>query len=649
MLSSISLKYRIAAIIFVLEAVMMTFVLGIILKNYDGYIRDQSTVNEQVFLNLLSSLSRTALITAEYDELQPYVEQIKSDPRVQTILLLNTKSRVVVSSDVKDVGARAPFLRDSGNEYWRQQEISNASGKLGTLAIRFSNASLVAANSKALNLGVALALGGMIAIAVIGVMIGYLLTRRLERLKLVAQKMAEGDLGVTVEVSGNDEIAIVGESFNHMARNVQKVVQELRVSETELRDAHEALEQRIQERTRQLAIARDQALDASRTKSTFLANMSHELRTPLNAIIGYSEMLHDEAVETGNKDSADDIGNITTAGKHLLGLINDILDLSKIEAGKIEFRIDTFEIAAMAHEVINTVRPVVEKNHNRFHIHIPDNVGSMTSDPVKVRQIIINLLANAGKFTENGEVTFAVRRENEDEKEWIAFSVKDNGIGISETQMENLFTEFAQGDIVVTRKYGGTGLGLSISERFCKLLGGQIHVQSKTGEGSLFTVRLPAVVDPCSLSADEKKEMVPEVVRFEKTKGAGFSNSRRAYISRVLIIDHNPEINATLSTYLNKQGFKVYTATTSEAGLEIAKQKLPDVIALDMSVPEDDGWFVLKALKMNANLAKIPVIMFTATNDKRVTYTYGSTHYLSKPFDRQLLMNMIRECVRHVN
>lgn len=649
MMKNISLKYRIAAIIFMLEAVMMTFVLGIILKNYDNYIREQSAVNEQVFLNLLSDLSRIALFTAEYDELQPYFEQVNSDPRVQKILLLNNKHRVVVSSDVLDVGVRAPYFQDSENIFWRTQDISNATGKLGTLAILFSNESLVEANQKALDRGIGFALGGMIAIAVFGVIIGFLLTRRLEMLKIAAQKIAEGDLTVNVDINGKDEIAIVGEAFNHMARNVQKVVQELRVSEAELRDIQEQLESRILERTRQLAIARDQALDASRTKSIFLANMSHELRTPLNAIIGYSEMLQEDANFTGNKDYADDIGNISSAGKHLLSLINGILDLSKIEAGKVEFRIEAFDVVAMVNDVVKTVRSQVEKNQNHFVVTLCDDAMHMTSDQMKVRQILLNLLSNAGKFTENGKVEFTIRQVQEDSSSWIEFSVKDSGIGISEKQMENLFAEFSQGDLSTTRKYGGTGLGLTISERFCRLMGGNIVVKSKTGEGSHFIIRLPVDVDEHAFIVDEYESVNPEAMRFSATDETGVSTNRRNYISRVLIIDHNVEACKTLEAYLNKQGFNVYTAATSETGLQLARQNRPDIIALDMSVPDEDGWFVLKELKLDAELASIPVIMFTTAADNKTSYAYGTTHYLSKPFDRQLLINMIRECVRHVN
>jgi signal transduction histidine kinase len=646
---NVSLKYRIAAIIFVLEAVMITFVLGVTLTNYHHSNSEQSAVNEQVLLNLLSDLSRIALFTAEYDELQPYIEEVVQDPRVVRILLMNNNNRVVVSSDVHDVGERSPFLLDEENKFWRKNEISNASGKLGTLAIMFSHETLLEANRKALDRGIGIALSGMIIIAFIGIGIGYLLTRRLETLKVAAMKMAEGDLNATANIKGNDEVAIVGEAFNKMARNVKKVIEELRISESELRRTHDQLEYRIQERTKQLAIARDQALNASRTKSVFLANMSHELRTPLNAIIGYSEMLQEEAVDLGHDDYVPDLHKIRNAGNHLLELINEILDLSKIEAGKVDVCLDEVEVRIIVEDIVTTITPLVEQNQNEFSVSCPHEIGKMTTDVVKVRQILINLLGNASKFTENGEIELIVSRVVDNDKAWIEFVVRDSGIGIAEEQMGNLFIEFMQVDASATRKYGGTGLGLTISKRYCNMLGGDIVVASKVGEGSVFTVQLPVKSEKILADDELGNSLDPLGIRMESPQELDIYNNRRNYVSTILIIDDDVVVCEMLERFLKKQGFEVMVADNGEDGLILAREQRPDVITLDVLMPDVDGWSVLRELKTDSELATIPVIMLTMSDDRNMSYTLGATHFLSKPLDRHLLVNIIRECVRNIN
>ena len=240
-----------------------------------------------------------------------------------------------------------------------------------------------------------------------------------------------------------------------------------------------------------LAAARDQALQANRAKSAFLTNMSHELRTPLNAIIGYAEMLQEEAEETNDKESILDLKKIHGAGRHLLTLINDILDLSKIEAGKMDFYSEPFEIAPLIQEVVATLQPIIDENHNTLTVKVPDDIGDMKADITKVRQALFNLLTNAAKFTENGEITLTAVKEVRERIHWITYTVSDSGIGMTLEQQENLFQYFAQADPSTTRKYGGTGLGLAISQRFCQMMGGDITVESTAGKGSTFTIHLP--------------------------------------------------------------------------------------------------------------------------------------------------------------
>jgi signal transduction histidine kinase len=241
--------------------------------------------------------------------------------------------------------------------------------------------------------------------------------------------------------------------------------------------------------------AREEAEEANRTKSEFLANMSHELRTPLNAIIGYSEMLQEEAEDLENEEFEEDLERINGAGKHLLGLINDVLDISKIEAGAMDIYLETFPIAPMIQDVVTTMQPLVAKNSNSLEVDCPDTVGSIHADTTKVRQGLFNLLSNASKFTEQGTISLKVSRETDDGEEWINFAVADTGIGMTEEQMGRLFEAFAQAEASTTRRFGGTGLGLAITRHFCEMMGGTVLVESEEGKGSTFTMKLPAVVE----------------------------------------------------------------------------------------------------------------------------------------------------------
>jgi GAF domain-containing protein/CheY-like chemotaxis protein len=359
---------------------------------------------------------------------------------------------------------------------------------------------------------------------------------------------------------------------------------------------------------------------ASQHKSTFLANMSHELRTPLNAIIGYSEMLQEDAVDEGAESLVPDLKRVNAAGKHLLELINSILDLSKIEAGKMELQLEDFGVGEMVEDIRAIIQPLAEKNRNRLEIDCGPGVGSMRADLIKVRQVLFNLLSNSCKFTEEGDVCLAVGRESVAGDDWLTFLVSDTGIGLTSDQIGRLFQEFSQADTTTTRKYGGTGLGLALSRRLCRLMGGDITVTSEPGRGSSFTVRLPADVTQIA----------------ERLEG-----SQLGAAGTVLVIDDEPPVRDLMRRFLGKEGFRVLTAAGGEEGLRIARERRPDAITLDVMMPGMDGWTVLCALMADPELRDIPVIMLTIVDDKHTGYALGASEYLSKPIDRARLLSVL--------
>ncbi len=298
---------------------------------------------------------------------------------------------------------------------------------------------------------------------------------------------------------GPQEAKVIAHAFNQMIKAINE-------RDKELKNQNLSLENRVKSRTVELAEARDRAIEASKTKSRFLANMSHELRTPLNAIIGYSELLMEDAIDKENQSSYSDLHKIHGAGVHLLSLINNILDLSKIEAGKIDLYLEAFTIKAMISDVLLVIEPLVKKNNNTFRVDCPENIGSMCSDETKIRQSLLNLISNACKFTKNGEVLLVVRPHKINTHEGVSFQVSDQGIGMTEIQVNNIFREFTQADSSTTREYGGTGLGLAISKHFCEMMGGYIRVTSIKDEGSIFTIYLPRVANNASTSEKDDEE-----------------------------------------------------------------------------------------------------------------------------------------------
>jgi signal transduction histidine kinase/DNA-binding response OmpR family regulator/HAMP domain-containing protein len=372
-----------------------------------------------------------------------------------------------------------------------------------------------------------------------------------------------------------------------------------------------------------LTAARDQAEAMSRTKSSFLANMSHELRTPLNAIIGYSEILQEDAADKDDKEPIDDLQKIESAGRHLLGLINNILDLSKIEAGKMDVFIEEVDIQALFKEALSIVKPLADKNENTIEVICPADVGSFRSDQTKVKQCLLNLLSNANKFTSKGTLTLTVAREDNLR---VCFCVSDTGIGMTKEQLGQLFESFSQTDASTTKRFGGTGLGLAITKHFCTMLGGDVTVESTPGTGSTFTIKLP------------DQGIVPAAV--ESPAPAAVMADGRA---TVLVVDDDPTVRSLLAKTLEKEGYRVVSARTGVEALALARAHRPQAITLDVLMPQMDGWRALKELKADAELHDIPVIMVTVLNERGMAIPLGAADFVTKPVDRQRLTAILRK------
>lgn len=313
--------------------------------------------------------------------------------------------------------------------------------------------------------------------------------RPLDELQLAADKLSKGNY-VKVSRTSVPEIDVVIQSFNTMAEETTDLIKKLQSEIFE----HKKTEKNLKKHQHDLSLARDQAFAASRAKSVFLANMSHELRTPLNAIIGYSEMLFEDQNLEITKQQLDDLTKINSSGQHLLTIINDILDLSKIEAGKMELNLDNFDLASFINDTVSAIQPTAAKNSNALTVEFAPNIGTIFTDANKLKQSLLNLLDNACKFTRNGQIRLVVEIENRNENDWVQFTVSDTGIGISDEQTRHLFSEFTQADSSTTKSYQGTGLGLSLSQRFCELMGGHITFTSKLGKGSIFSISIPRYV-----------------------------------------------------------------------------------------------------------------------------------------------------------
>ncbi len=753
MFSRLSLRYRIALVIFVLEACMLASVLGVTFTQSRQTAIDFDMASQKASLDLLSTLSVTALLTSEYSDYQLYIQDMQKQPSLQRIVLADETGRVVSGSHVTDVGRTLDDVMQDGRAGWQVRPVSTAAGVLGTLAVKFSNAALTAAQQRTLNVALLIAAIGMGIIAIVGLATGIVLTRRLALVTDAASRFAAGDQQVRSHVAGSDEVALLSRSVDHMAdamalqqrqlkeqneyietlldstseaiygadtagvctfvnaaclrmlgygrpadligKNVHELIHhshpdgrpypkeecrvrvatlqdraahaddevhwradgssfpveywshpmhqdgrligsvvtfidisERRRAEQAMRRLNEELEQRVEQRTTQLLLAKEEAERANLAKSDFLSRMSHELRTPLNAILGFGQLLE---LETRQPAQAEQVREVLHAGRHLLELINDVLDLARVDSGTFTVSAESVAVRPLLEECLALLRPQADERGIRLFKASPDHEVQVLADRTRLKQVLLNLLSNAIKYNrDRGSVGVDCVVDGEA----LRIAVSDTGAGLTTEQQARLFVPFERLD-ADQRQIEGTGIGLALSKRLVELMGGTIGVESMPGAGSTFWVRL--------LQADGDARSTPAgaAPAVAVTPNPGASGGRRD----VLCIEDNPaNLRLIESIFAHRTDIRLLGAIAPGLGLELARMHRPALILLDINLPDMDGYAVMQCLRENEATRGIPVVAISASampKDIERGKAAGFADYLTKPIDVARLLTIV--------
>ncbi len=594
-------------------------------------------------LQVTQNLARQSILALLYESGENAKEAVKATlafPDVRYVAVINGDGRVLIEEGVKVTwhppvpwkGEGAALARETGL-YWHfvapvyshktMESPFVPEGPppelIGYVHVAMGKDTLLIMQGSIFGNNILISLGfALIFLFLLNILIGRM-TQPLLALAEVMRRAEQGATGIRAELQGPMEVLHMAEAFNQMMAALEE-------RDRRLKGQKEALESEVAIRTQEIAQARDAALAASRYKSEFLANMSHELRTPMNAIIGYTEMVvEDLEMEGGHEEMVEDLKRVLKAAHHLLSLLNGILDLAKIEAGRMELHLEEVDLQGLVREVADTIRPMMAKNGNRLQVEVKD--GALTIDAGKLRQILLNLLSNAAKFTQDGEVLLKVERTPGE----LFIQVSDTGIGMSEEQQALIFEAFRQADMSPTRSYQGTGLGLAITKRFCELMGGRIEVESAPGKGSTFTVHIPLPVGKAQPERPPPQEGTPSKE------------------PSVLVVDDDPTFRDILMRTLSQAGFRVYTAGDGDEALSKAKAIQPAAITLDIKMPGRDGWSVLQALREDASLKHIPVFIISIMDEEKRAKDEGARGFFSKPVERMKLIATLEQIRKSLN
>ena len=458
--------------------------------------------------------------------------------------------------------------------------------------------------------------------------------RRKERDAVIIEKMSfladklEGEAKILIlkDIENMRELSIKGNNSSSEEASVEL----MSLAFSRMSDEVNAL---ISARTKEMESSRDEARDANAEKTRFFANMSHELRTPLNAILGYGEMLAEDCEDMGYDDLLPDLKKITSAGSHLLSLINNILDISKIEAGRMELYLTSFDIETMIDTIKDVTSPLALKNENEFKINITGSLGKMKQDETKIRQCLTNFLSNSFKFTLKGIVALKVDTFFKDNIEMIRFSVSDTGEGMSKEGISKVFKEYEQAERSTSAKHGGTGLGLPITKKLAEMMGGDVEVESELGKGSNFILYVPR-------EASEQVSEEDDLVDFDS-----LNDNEKI----VVLIDDDATMHELIRRTLSKIGLTLVGATDSEKGLQIVREIKPKLLLLDVLMPGRDGWSILKECKSDPELKNISVVMVSQMQQDKLSQSLGADDYLTKPIDRELFIERITKILSKSN